>query len=230
LRRDVVFPAVQLRRRNPSALVPASRVPNTGRASRTLNDTELRKYFRRKNTRRKSFLEHAQTLNDLPIEAAKSAAHTAIDCPRRDFVCPLPLRADLRRHNVAVATWPDIKADLDIVIEFDQHGDQAFDGEALQLCLPYARKIGRCKSGQLVRAANADAEIIQHSDDLRRENCFRVQDIRIGMAKIAEHISTSTHQFQIAFGHRNISFSRLSRSLIRSTSICGVLIPLFDFF
>jgi CYTH domain-containing protein len=26
-----------------------------------------------------------------------------------------------------VATWPDIKADLDIVIEFDQHGDQAFD-------------------------------------------------------------------------------------------------------
>jgi hypothetical protein len=57
-----------------------------------------------------------------------------------------------------------------------------------------------------------------------------VQDIRIGMAKIAKHISTSTHQFQIAFGHRNTSVSRLSRSSIRSTSICGVLIPLFDFF
>ena len=107
---------------------------------------------------------------------------------------------------------------------------QAFDGEALKLRLPYARKIGRCKSGRLVRAANADAKIIQHADDLRRDNRFRVQDIRIGMAEIAEHISASTHQFQIAFGYRNISFSRLSRSLIRSTSICGVLIPLFDFF
>jgi hypothetical protein len=135
-----------------------------------------------------------------------------------------------RRHDVAVAARPDIKADLDIIIEFDQHGDQAFDGEALKLRLPYAGKIGRCKSGQFVRAANADAEIIQHADDLRSENRFRVQDIRIRMPKIAEYISASTHQFQIVFGHRNISFSRLSRSLIRSTSICGVLIPLFDFF
>jgi hypothetical protein len=30
------------------------------RAFRTLNDTELRQNFRRKNTRRKSFLGHAQ--------------------------------------------------------------------------------------------------------------------------------------------------------------------------
>jgi hypothetical protein len=40
------------------------------RRTGTLNDTQLRKNLRIKNTRRKSFLEHACWLDDLPIEAA----------------------------------------------------------------------------------------------------------------------------------------------------------------
>jgi hypothetical protein len=70
LRQDQVLPAAQLRRRNISALISASRVLERRCAFGTLNDTELRENFRRKNTRRKSFLGHARALNDLPIKAA----------------------------------------------------------------------------------------------------------------------------------------------------------------
>jgi hypothetical protein len=64
------FSAEQLRRRNPSGACFASGVPEYTHASGTLNDTKLRKNFRRKNTARKSFLGHARALNDLPIDAA----------------------------------------------------------------------------------------------------------------------------------------------------------------
>jgi hypothetical protein len=205
------FFAAHLRRRNLPAHGFASAVPEYAYASATLNDKELRKSFRRKNTARKSFLGHARWLNDLPIEAA-------IVRPTQDSLpiggsssAHLP-QSNSRTHNVAVAARPDLKTHLDIIVEFDQHGDQPFDGEALKLRLPYARKIGCSESGQLVRAADADAEIIQHADDLRSENCFRVQDIRIGMAEIAEHISTPPHQFQIVFGHRNIFLQPLEPS------------------
>jgi hypothetical protein len=71
LRQDQVFP----RRTCGGGTLPAhgfaSHALKYTHASATLNDTELRKYFRRKNTPRKSFLGHARRLNDLPIDAAK---------------------------------------------------------------------------------------------------------------------------------------------------------------
>jgi hypothetical protein len=70
LRQDEVFP----RRTCGGGTLPAhgfaSDVPEYTHASATLNDMELRKNFRGKNTPRKSFLGHARRLNDLPIEAA----------------------------------------------------------------------------------------------------------------------------------------------------------------
>jgi hypothetical protein len=70
LRQDGVFP----RRTCGGGTLPAhgfaSDVPEYTHTSATLNDTELRKNLRRKNTVRKSFLGHALALNDLPIEAA----------------------------------------------------------------------------------------------------------------------------------------------------------------
>jgi predicted nucleotidyltransferase len=51
-------------------------------ASGTLNDTELQKKSRRKNTPRKSFLGHARRLNDLPNEAATARPTAAICCPQ----------------------------------------------------------------------------------------------------------------------------------------------------
>jgi hypothetical protein len=88
LRQDQVF----LRRSCGGGTLPAhgfaSGVPKYTHAFATLNDTELRRNLRRKNTARKSFLGHARRLNDPPIEAAKawptqrSAAHGG------SFVCP----------------------------------------------------------------------------------------------------------------------------------------------
>src|SRR4051794_24011440 len=66
------FSAARLRRPIAPAPVAASMPPHTGASPPTLNATELRENFRRKNTRRKSFLEPAQRLTDLPIEAAKT--------------------------------------------------------------------------------------------------------------------------------------------------------------
>jgi hypothetical protein len=85
LRQDEVFP----RRSWGGGTLPAhgfaSVVPEYPHASATLNDTGLRENFRRKNTVRKSFLGHAQSLNNLPIEAATSR-------PTRD---PLPTGGNL---------------------------------------------------------------------------------------------------------------------------------------
>jgi hypothetical protein len=54
----------------------------------TLNDTELRKNFRRKNTPRKSFLGHALWLNDLPIEAATARPNAGFPAHRRELRRP----------------------------------------------------------------------------------------------------------------------------------------------
>jgi hypothetical protein len=54
----------------------------------TLNDTELQKNFRRKNTARKSFLGHARALNDLPIEAATARPTQRFAAHGGSFVCP----------------------------------------------------------------------------------------------------------------------------------------------
>jgi len=59
-------------------------------ACETLNDTGLRKNFRRKNTARKSFLEHARLLHDLPIEAAMARPTQRFAAHRGSFVGPRP--------------------------------------------------------------------------------------------------------------------------------------------
>jgi hypothetical protein len=67
LRQDQVFPWRTCGGGTLPAHGFASDVPECTHASATLNDIELRKNFRRKNTRRKSFLGHARALNDPPI-------------------------------------------------------------------------------------------------------------------------------------------------------------------
>ena len=50
------------------------------------------------------------------------------------------------------------------------------------------------------------------------------------VAEVTEHIAATVHKFHILIGHCKASLSLLNLSRIRSTSICGVLIPDFDFF
>jgi hypothetical protein len=80
LRQDQVFLRRDCGGGTPPAHGFASSVLEYTHASATLIDTKLRKSFRRKNTRRKSFLGHARRLNDLPIEAATTRP-TLVRCP-----------------------------------------------------------------------------------------------------------------------------------------------------
>jgi hypothetical protein len=123
-----------------------------------------------------------------------------------------------------------LNINLDIPAEPDQHRNQPLQREPLQLGLPHARKIGCRKSGQLMRAPHGNPAIVQDADNSRRENSLGLKNIGIRMAEVAEHVAASTHNFDGVLFHCKTSFSRFNRSLIRSTSICGVLIPLFDFF
>jgi hypothetical protein len=88
LRQDEVF----LRRSCGGGSRPAhgfaSGVPEYTHASATLNDTELQKNFRRKNTARKSFLGHAPRLNDPPIEPATGRPTQQFAAHRREFRRP----------------------------------------------------------------------------------------------------------------------------------------------
>src|SRR5437763_129752 len=83
---------------------------------------------------------------------------------------------------------------------------------------------------QLFGSARRELAPVQHAYDLGRENGACLLKIGIGTAEVAEHVAAAAHQFKIILAHRRASFSRLIRSLMRSTSTCGVLIPLFDFF
>src|SRR3954469_9685049 len=82
------FSAARLRRPIAPAPVAASMLPHTGASPQTLNDTELRENFRRKNTPRKSFLGHAQVLIDVLLEAAKARPTWRCAAQRGKCVCP----------------------------------------------------------------------------------------------------------------------------------------------
>jgi hypothetical protein len=88
LRQDQVF----LRRSCGGGTLPthgfASDVPEYTHGSGTLNDTQLKRNFRRKNTRQKSFLGHAQALNDSPVEAAKDRPTRRFAAHGRNLVGP----------------------------------------------------------------------------------------------------------------------------------------------
>jgi hypothetical protein len=88
LRQDEVFPRRSCGGGTLLAHGFAPDVPEYTHASATLNDTELRKNFRRKNTRQKSFLGHARALNDLPIEVATARPTQRFAAHRRSFVGP----------------------------------------------------------------------------------------------------------------------------------------------
>jgi hypothetical protein len=82
------FSTAQLRQRNPRKLIFGVSASSNVGARRNLNDTELQKNFRRKNTPRKSFLGHAQALDDLPIEAANGRPTPRCAAHRGEHACP----------------------------------------------------------------------------------------------------------------------------------------------
>src|SRR3954447_26395761 len=135
-------------------------------------------------------------------------------------------RVQLGRYKFLVAARFHLNINFYVSVELDQHRNQPLEREPLQLRLPHARKIGCRKPGQLMRAPHRGPAIVQDADNSRRENRLGLKNIRIRMSEVAEYVAASPPNFHGVFFHCKASFNRLTRSLILSTSICGVLIPL----
>src|SRR5450756_2462489 len=111
-----------------------------------------------------------------------------------------------------------INTDFDIPVELTEDRDHAVKRETPQLRVSDAREVGMRNTRQLFGRARSELASVQHADDPGRKNGARLLKIGIGTAEVAEHIATAVYQFKIILAHRRASFSRLIRSLIRSTS------------
>jgi len=76
-----------------------------------------------------------------------------------------------------------------------------------------------------VRGAHGQALSVECLNDFGREDRLELLHVRVLVSQIAEHIPASAHYFQLFGFHRNISFNLFKRSLIRSISRFGVLLP-----
>ena len=104
--------------------------------------------------------------------------------------------------------------------------------------------VNRPKSALRMREKSAAANLVSSAafrterprlsrlgDDPGGQDRLGLFQVRMRIAEITKHITASLNQFEVAFAHGNSSlFSRPSRSLAKSISAFGVLIPVFDFF
>src|SRR5260370_36468823 len=93
-----------------------------------------------------------------------------------------------------------------------------------------AREVSRSNPRAGVRRAHRQAFAVERLDDLGSQYGLELLCIRILAPQIAENIPTAARHCQLFAFHRNISFNLFKRSLIRSISRFGVLMPFVDFF
>lgn len=110
----------------------------------------------------------------------------------------------------------------------DRH--ESIDREAPKLRIADAREVSRRGPCALLCSAHAQALSIEHLDDFCGQDGLELFDVRVLVAHIAEHIPAPSHHIQFLGFHCHISFSLFRRSLIRSSSRWGVLMPRVDFF
>src|SRR5271170_6384062 len=131
-------------------------------------------------------------------------------------------RDDEGRSSCGRRQAPDarmhVDANLDLLPELAEDHDHSINSEAFEPHVADAGKFGRGDACRQLRCAHGELTVIQHLDNLGRENGARLLELGIGMAEVAEDVSTAMYQFKIIVAHRGVSFSRLMRSLIRATS------------
>ena len=93
-----------------------------------------------------------------------------------------------------------------------------------------ALEVGRGNPGAVVRSAHAQAVPVEDLDDFSGQDGLELLDIRIFVPKVAKNISAAPNDFQLLAFHRNIFLNPIKRSLTRSTSRFGVLMPCVDLF
>src|SRR5205807_8872884 len=114
--------------------------------------------------------------------------------------------------------------------ELPKDHDHSIDREPIELYVADARKF-RCRDPRKAfGSAYAQLLLVKHLYDCGSEDRASLFEICVGVTKVAEHIAAAADQLHIVILHRSLSFNRLSRSRMRSTSTCGVFIPVFDFF
>src|SRR5216683_7994319 len=119
---------------------------------------------------------------------------------------------------------------LNVLIKLAENGNHSIKRETAELRTANAGKFRIGDASKFFRVARRELALVENVDDLCGGNGARLLKICVGSSKVAIHVAAAAYQLQIVFFHFRASFNRLSRSRIRSTSICGVLIPDFDFF
>ena len=72
---------------------------------------------------------------------------------------------------------------------------------------------------------------LQRRDDAGRQDGLGLFQVRVGIAEVAKHVAAPLDRFEVAVAHGlNSRLSRANRRRIRSISVFGVPIPVFDFF
>jgi hypothetical protein len=107
---------------------------------------------------------------------------------------------------------------------------QAIGRESAKVSVSDAREVGRGEAGSALSSADAQLITIECLDDLGRQQGLQLFEIGVLAAEIAEDVSAAANQFQSFTFHLSASFSFFNRSLTRSISCFGVLMPCFDFF
>src|SRR5690606_41742478 len=86
-------------------------------------------------------------------------------------------------------------------------------------------------ASSILCAASRPAPLVQNLHDFGCHQAFRLTEIRIGIAEIAENIAAAVDDVEvIIIGHFRASFSLIRRARTRSISAKSVLRPLRDFF
>jgi hypothetical protein len=110
----------------------------------------------------------------------------------------------------------------------DRH--QAINREAVEVRIADARKIGSRDARTTVRAAHGQVFPVESLDDLGGQDGLELLGVRTLAPQVAKDIAAPPYHLEFFLFHRNISFSLFKRSLIRSISRFGVLMPCVDFF
>src|SRR5580704_2933538 len=109
----------------------------------------------------------------------------------------------------------------------DRH--EPVNGETAKVSVADTGEVGSRNTRAPVRGPHGQPLAVHDLDDLGGEDRLELFGVRVLVLEVAEHVAAAAHDFQF-FLHRNISFNLLRRSLIRSISCLGVLMPFVDFF
>jgi len=101
-------------------------------------------------------------------------------------------------------------ANLHLLVEPVEYRHQPIHSEAIQLGVADAREVGRGYTGDCPRLAHGNLLVIQHADDLGREDGFQLLKVGVSVAEVAEDVAAASHDFDVV-GHLSVSFTRLSR-------------------